>query len=96
MTKILKGLPDREPRKFAEICEVLPIITLDLPKANLSPAFVDLQESENIRYKFYLQGYQKFCYHHWRPKGIREVTNDGYKGGNTGVLFYGERGCGKS
>lgn len=49
-----------------------------------------------INYKLYLQGYHKFCYHHWRPKDIRRVTNKGYKGSNSGVLFWGEQGCGKS
>ena len=96
MAKIEGGLPDREPRKFADICEVLPMITLDLPKANLSPAFADLQGRDNIRYKLYMQGYHKFCNHHWRPMDIRRVTNEGYKGANTGVLFHGEQGCGKS
>lgn len=33
---------DREPRTFADVCEVLPCITLNLPKANLSGAFSDL------------------------------------------------------
>ena len=87
---------DREPRTFAQVCEVLPQIALDLPKKNLSAPFVDLQGQENIRYKLYMQGYQKFCKHHWRPVDIRRTTNDGYKGANTGVLFHGEQGCGKS
>jgi len=27
---------------------------------------------------------------------IRRVCNEGYKGANSGVLFWGEQGCGKS
>ena len=74
----------------------MPMIILDLPKANLGPAYADLQNHDNIRYKLYLQGYHKFCNHHWRPQEIRRVTNDNYKGQNTGVFFHGPQGSGKS
>ena len=87
---------DREPRTFSEVCEALPCVTLDLPKANLSSAFVELQERDALRYKLYLQGYHKTCYHHWRPKDVRRVTNTGFKGAFTGALLWGEQGCGKS
>ena len=96
VTKIEQALPDREPRSLSDICEVLPCVGLDLPKANLSPAFVDLQERENIRYKLYLQRYQKFCYGHWRPDEVRKITNKGFKGAFSGALLWGEQGCGKS
>ena len=43
-----------------------------------------------------MQGYHKFCYHHWRPKDVRRVSLENFKGNNTGALFWGERGCGKS
>lgn len=72
------------------------MIVLDLPKANLSPVYSEGQSRENVRYKLYLQGYHKFCNHHWRPKDIRRVTNDGYKGGNSGVFLHGPPGSGKS
>lgn len=87
---------DREPRTFNEICEALPSLTLRLPKANLSPAYTDLQEREEIKYKLYLQGYQKTCYHHWRPLEVRRIANKGFKGAFTGALLWGEHGCGKS
>jgi hypothetical protein len=44
----------------------------------------------------YLQGYQKFCNHHWRPEDIRRVGGFRFKGNNTGCLLWGERGTGKS
>eukprot|EP00349_Pseudokeronopsis_sp_Brazil_P006457 CAMPEP_0202967672 /NCGR_PEP_ID=MMETSP1396-20130829/12653_1 /ASSEMBLY_ACC=CAM_ASM_000872 /TAXON_ID= /ORGANISM="Pseudokeronopsis sp., Strain Brazil" /LENGTH=143 /DNA_ID=CAMNT_0049693025 /DNA_START=54 /DNA_END=481 /DNA_ORIENTATION=+ len=44
----------------------------------------------------YLQGYQKFCYSHWRPPQQRDVSFPRYKGNNSGLLLWGERGCGKS
>lgn len=85
----------RKVRTFAEICEVLRIITLKLDKANLG-GLADLQAADSIRYKMYLQGYQKFCNHHWRPEDIRRVACDRFKGNNSGCLLWGERGSGKS
>ena len=87
---------DREPRTFNEVIEAIPCLKLDLPKANLSSAYSELQHRESIRYKMYLQGYQKTCYHHWRPKDVRRVANPGFKGAFTGALLWGESGCGKS
>ena len=42
------------------------------------------------------QGYHKFCNHLWRPYEIRSSSNFRFKGNNTGALFWGERGTGKS
>lgn len=75
---------------------MLPIVRLSLPKKNLTGGFLELQEKENIEYKMYIQGYQKFCRHHWRPESMRQISNDSFKGSNTGVLLWGEQGCGKS
>lgn len=83
---------------FAEVAERLPMVQINLEKKNLSSGFVELQGRENIKYKMYLQGYQKKCNHHWRPEDIRRVglAKGGFKGFNTGGLLWGERGCGKS
>ena len=43
-----------------------------------------------------MQGYHKFCNHHWRPSEIRSTSFHQFKGNNTGCLLWGERGCGKS
>lgn len=43
-----------------------------------------------------MQGYHKFCNHHWRPEDIRKASFSRFKGNNTGALLWGERGCGKS
>lgn len=45
---------------------------------------------------YYSQGYHKFCHHHWRPYEVRSTSFERFKGNNTGVLFWGERGTGKS
>ena len=83
---------------FAEVVERLPILHLELEKKSLSGGFADLQSRDRIRYKMYLRGYHKKCYHHWRPEDIRRVgLGKGlFKGFNTGGLLWGERGCGKS
>jgi len=71
------------------------MMTLRLPKANLG-TLVEKQGRDEITYKLYLQGYQKVCNHHWKPIDARRVTVDGFKGTNTGCLFWGDRGVGKS
>jgi small subunit ribosomal protein S29 len=48
------------------------------------------------RVKIFRQGYHKFCNHLWRPFELRSASNDRFKGNNTGILFWGERGTGKS
>lgn len=83
---------------FSEVAERLPMIKVNLEKKNLSAENVDLQERDVVKYKMYLQGYHKRCYHHWRPEDIRRVglAKGAFKGFNTGGLLWGERGCGKS
>jgi len=84
-------------KNFAEICQYVPKLDLELEKRDLSPEFCDLQQNESLKYCLYLQGYHKFCHHHWRPEEARAVTlQNRFKGNNTGLLLWGERGCGKS
>ena len=92
---ITTTVTDRQPRDFSEICEIFPVMHLSLPKSNLDK-LVDIQKRDVINYKLYLQGYHKWCYHHWRPTDIKRVSIDNFKGNNTGILFWGERGIGKS
>ena len=92
---ITTAVNDRQPRDFSEICEVLPMITLPLKRSNLQK-LGEMQKRDVLNYKLYLQGYHKFCYHHWRPADVRRVGLDNFKGNNTGCLFWGERGIGKS
>ena len=73
VTKLEEGVNDRDPKRFAEMCEKVPCLKLILPKANLTGSFAELQSHETVKYKMYLQGYQKFCAHHWRPMDIRRV-----------------------
>jgi hypothetical protein len=82
-------------KDFKEICEVFPILRFQLNKADLG-ALADLQTADVLEYKMYMQGYHKFCKHHWRPDEIRRSSFPKFKGNNTGALLWGERGCGKS
>lgn len=84
-----------EPHDFSEIIEALPVIKLKLKKSDLG-SMADLQGKDVVDYKLYMQGYHKFCYHHWRPEDIRRASLPRFKGANTGVLLWGEQGCGKS
>jgi len=72
------------------------MIKLNLNKSELGAPFAELQSRDVISYKLYMQGYQKFCNHHWRPEDIRRASFPRFKGNNTGMLLWGERGCGKS
>ena len=45
---------DREPRTFNEVIEAIPCLKLDLPKANLSSGYAELQHRDSLRYKMYL------------------------------------------
>jgi hypothetical protein len=95
VTKVRQQLGDIEVRSFAEICEHIPMMTLQLRKGDLHQ-LGDLQARDVINYKLYLQGYHKFCHHHWRPQEVRSASFPRFKGNNTGMLFWGERGTGKS
>ena len=71
------------------------LLILQLKKSDLSE-LSDQQKWDVIEYKLYMPQYHKFCHHHWKPEDTRRVTLDGFKGNNTGILLWGERGCGKS
>jgi len=96
VAQIRQQLGANQVRTFAQICELIPIMKLKLNKSDLSPEFAELQNAETVTYKLYLQGYHKFCAHHWRPEDTRRVSLNRFKGNNTGLMFWGERGCGKS
>ena len=73
----------------------MPLIQIDLEKKDLGE-FSDLQKNEVHNYKLYASGYHKICYHQWRPEDIRRITLPRFKGNNSGLMLWGERGCGKS
>jgi hypothetical protein len=52
------------------------------------------QDSYDV--KIYLQGYQKYCQHFWRPEEARSYSMDGFRGFNSGAFITGKGGCGKS
>jgi hypothetical protein len=75
----------------------MPKINLSLKRSDLSEDLQSCQKKEEINYSLYMKGYHKFCYHHWRPEDNRIVSlHDRFKGNNTGMLLWGEHGCGKS
>ena len=71
------------------------MIKLTLNKSDLG-TFTEMQSRDSVNYKLYMQGYHKFCNHHWRPEDIRRAALPKFKGANSGLLLWGERGCGKS
>lgn len=83
------------PQKFGELIEHESLIELDLNKAFLGSA-ADLQKNDVHKYKLYLSAYHKVCYGLWRPEDIRRVSLPRFKGANSGLLLWGNRGCGKS
>ena len=43
-----------------------------------------------------MNAYHKICYGLWRPEDIRRVSLPNFKGANSGVMLWGNRGVGKS
>ena len=39
---------------------------------------------DSKKYKIYLQGHQKYCYHFWRPEDMREYSLQSFKAFNSG------------
>ena len=83
------------PQKLSEIIENLSMVVIDLPKSNLGK-YSDLQKNEVHQYKLYLSGYHKVCHGLWRPEDSRRVSLPNFKGANSGLLLWGNRGVGKS
>jgi hypothetical protein len=71
------------------------MVVIDLPKSNLGK-YSDLQKNEVHQYKLYLSGYHKVCHGLWRPEDSRRVSLPNFKGANSGLLLWGNRGVGKS
>ena len=61
-------------KDFSEICQYMPNLRLNLEKSSLTGEFAELQKNDTMKYNLYLQGYHKFCKHHWRPADQREVS----------------------
>ena len=83
------------PQKLGEIIEHLPMVVIDLDKKYLGDA-ADLQKNEVHQYKLYMSAYHKICYGLWRPEDMRRVSLPHFKGPNSGLLLWGNRGVGKS
>lgn len=83
------------PQKMGELIEHCPLLVVDLDRKLLGSA-ADLQKNEVHQYKLLLSAYHKICYGLWRPEDIRRVSLPNFKGANSGLMLWGNRGCGKS
>lgn len=97
VSKLIAVMIDKKlnPQKLGEIIEHCPLLVLDLDKKYLGDA-ADLQRNEVHQYKLYLSGYHKICTGLWRPEDIRRVSIPRFKGANSGLMLWGNRGAGKS
>jgi hypothetical protein len=84
-------------RELKDVIELKRVLEVNLEKADLDhlAEHSDLSH-DSKKYKIYLQGHQKFCYHFWRPEDMREYSLQSFKGFNTGGLIWGRSGSGKS
>lgn len=83
------------PQSLFEMFMFIKTINIELPKKNLGEHH-DLQVNDVHNYKLYTATYHKICNHLWRPEDIRRVSLPKFKGVNSGVLLWGNRGVGKS
>lgn len=71
------------------------MVIINLDKSLLGEA-ANYQKNDIHHYKLYLSAYHKICYGLWRPEDMRRSSLPKFKGINSGLLLWGERGCGKS
>lgn len=91
-TMIIKNL---NPQSLYEIFQHIRTINIQLDKKNLGE-HQDLQVNEEHNYKIYTNAYHKKCHTLWRPEEIRQVSLPNFRGLNSGCVFWGPRGVGKS
>lgn len=84
------------PQKLGEIIEHCKVINIDLDKKLLPGDIAQLQKNEVHQYKLLLSAYHKICYGLWRPEEMRRVSLPRFKGANSGLMLWGNRGVGKS
>lgn len=84
------------PQKLGEIIEHCKVISIDLDKKLLPGEIAQLQKNEVHQYKLLLSAYHKICYGLWRPEEMRRVSLPRFKGANSGLMLWGNRGVGKS
>ena len=82
---------------MGELIEHCSLIVVDLDKKHLGGGSAgDLQKNEVHQYKLLLSAYHKVCNGLWRPEDIRRVALPNFKGANSGLMLWGDRGSGKS
>lgn len=84
-------------KELKDVIELKRILEVTLTKADMDhlAEYSELNH-DSKKYKIYLQGHQKYCYHFWRPEDMREYALQGFKGFNTGCFLWGQAGSGKS
>jgi len=72
-------------RELKDVIELRRILEVNLVKSELGHLSDHSEFTyESKKYKIYLQGHQKYCYHFWRPEDMREYSLQSFKGFNTG------------
>jgi hypothetical protein len=72
-------------RELKDVIELKRILEVNLVKADMGElAEYSELSHDSKKYKIYLQGHQKYCYHFWRPEDMRENALQTFKGFNTG------------
>jgi len=84
-------------RELKDVIEHKRILEVTLTKEDLGD-LADFSElnHDSKKYKIYLQGHQKYCFHFWRPEDMREYALQSFKGFNSGMFMWGRSGAGKS
>lgn len=75
-------------RELKDVIEHIRILEVELVKEEMG----DLSEYSELnhdkkKYKIYLQGHQKYCFHFWRPEDMREYALQNFRGFNSGMLL---------
>jgi len=84
-------------RELKDVIELKRILEITLTKSDMGhlAEFSELNH-DTKKYKIYLQGHQKYCYHFWRPEDMRDYSLQSFRGFNTGSFLWGRSGSGKS
>lgn len=72
-------------RELKDVIELKRILEVNLVKADMGhlAEYSELSH-DSKKYKIYLQGHQKYCYHFWRPEDMREYSLQSFKAFNSG------------
>jgi hypothetical protein len=71
-------------RELRDVIELRRMLEVELVKSDLGE-FAEHAEftQDTKKYKIYLQGHQKYCFHFWRPEDMRQYALQRFKGFNS-------------